>query len=290
MPVRAVCAAAVVISLLSSCAGKPPSEGGSLRSAFAAGDAAGSLRPKDDARSPVALTPAAWGRLNKMGGLAGRELTVSSISDIKLRDKEVVLTFDDGPMPKKTERILATLDQFGVKASFMMVGQMAKAHPDIAREVVAEGHTIGSHTYRHPNLAHLSFDEAVAEVEKGRRAVEAATGVDADFFRFPYLSDSRKLRHWMGSHRMVVMDVQVDSKDYFSDTPAAVATRTMEALRAHRKGIILMHDIHPRTASMLPALLTQLRAEGYKVVQLKYGKPSSDMLVASTIRPLFAAN
>lgn len=290
MPVRAACAAAVVISLLSSCAGKPPSEGGSLSSAFAAGEAAGSLKTKDDAKSPVALTPAAWGRFNKMGGLAGRELTVSSISDIKLRDKEVVLTFDDGPMPKKTERILATLDQFGVKASFMMVGQMAKAHPDLAREVVAEGHTIGSHTYRHPDLAHLSFDEAVAEVEKGRKAVEAATGVEADFFRFPYLADSKKLRLWMGNHKMVVMDVQVDSKDYFKDTPAAVATRTMEALRAHRKGIILMHDIHPRTAAMLPALLIQLRAEGYKVVQLKYGKPSSDMLVASITKPLFATN
>lgn len=290
MPVRAVCAAAVALSLLSSCAGKPPSESGSLKSAFAAGDAAGSLRPKDDAKSPVALTPAAWGRLNKMGGLAGREMTVSSISDIKLRDKEVVLTFDDGPMPKKTERILATLDHFGVKASFMMVGQMAKAHPDLAREIVAEGHTIGSHTYDHPNLAHLSFDEAVAEVQKGRKAVEAATGVDADFFRFPYLADSKKLRRWMDSHRMVVMDVQVDSKDYFKDTPAAVATRTMEALRAHRKGIILMHDIHPRTAAMLPALLTQLRAEGYRVVQLKYGKPSSDMLVASITKPLFATN
>jgi len=290
MPVRAACAAAVFISLLSSCAGKPPSEGGSLKTAFAAGDAAGSLKPKDDAGSPVALTPAAWGRFNKMGGLAGREMTVSSVSDIKLRDKEVVLTFDDGPMPKKTERILATLDKFGVKASFMMVGEMAKAHPDIAREVVAEGHTIGSHTYRHPDLAHMSFDDAVAEVEKGRKAVEAATGVEPDFFRFPYLADTKKLRQWMGSHKMVVMDVQVDSKDYFSVSPAAVATRTMDALRAHRKGIILMHDIHPRTAAMLPALLTQLKAEGYKVVQIKYGRPSSDMLVASVSQSLVASN
>lgn len=290
MPVRAACAAALLVSLLSSCAGKPPSEGGSLKTAFAAGDAAGALKPKDDAASPVALTPAAWGRLSKMSGLAGRDITVRSISDIKLRNKEVVLTFDDGPMPKKTERILATLDQFGVKASFMMVGEMAKAHPDIAREVVAAGHTVGSHTYGHPDLARLPFDDAVAEVEKGRKAVETATGVEADFFRFPYLSDSKKLRAWMGSHRMVVMDVQVDSKDYFSDTPAAVATRTMNALRAHGKGIILMHDIHPRTAAMLPALLTQLKADGYKVVQLKYGKPSSDMLVAKGAMSLFAMN
>ncbi len=89
---------------------------------------------------------------------------------------------------------------------------------------------------------------------------------------------------------MVVMDVQIDSKDYFKDSPAAVATRTMDALRAHRKGIILMHDIHPRTAAMLPALLTQLKAEGYKVVQLKYGKPASDMVASVVTKPLFSTN
>ncbi|MDE1159151.1 MAG: polysaccharide deacetylase family protein [Neorhizobium sp.] len=290
MPFRVLCAAATVALLLSSCAGKHQTEGGTLALSFAPTTATSPAK-KADADSPIALKPAAWGRLSDPKGLAGRTIEVSSLSDVKLRDKEVVLTFDDGPMPKKTEKILATLDEFGVKASFMMVGEMAKAHPEIAREVVADGHTIGSHTYRHPDLAHMSYDDAVAEIEKGRKAVEAATDVEADFFRFPYLADSKKLRQWVGSHRMVVMDVQVDSKDYFNVSPAAVATRTMDALRAHHKGIILMHDIHPRTAAMLPALLTQLKAEGYKVVQLKYGKPASDMVASSAVtKPLFATN
>ncbi|RWX75865.1 polysaccharide deacetylase family protein [Neorhizobium lilium] len=282
MSVRVLCAAAALACLLSSCANRSQTENGTLVTSFAPAKALSSPK-KANADDPVALTPAAWGRFNNPKGLAGRTMDVSSISDIRLRDKEVVLTFDDGPMPKKTEKILATLDEYGVKATFLMVGEMAKAHPEVAREVVDAGHTIGSHTYRHADLAHLSFDAAIAEIEKGRNAVSSVTRDDADFFRFPYLADSRKLRQWVGAHGMVVMDVQIDSKDYFGVSPAAVATRTMNALRAQRKGIILLHDIHNRTAAMLPALLTQLRAEGYKVVQLRYGG-HAPMLTASLDR------
>lgn len=271
MSLRIACVAATFACLLASCASKPPVDGTALVTPFAPAKAL-SAPKKLGAEDPVPLTPTAWGRIGKPGGgLEGRTLEVTSLSDIRLNDKEVVLTFDDGPMPKKTEKVLAILDEFGVKASFMMVGEMAKAHPEIAREVVAAGHTIGSHTYSHPDLAHLSFDAAVAEIKKGRDAVAAATHEEPEFFRFPYLADSKKLRQWIAGQGMVVMDVQVDSKDYFGVSPAAVATRTMNELRAHRKGIILMHDIHARTAAMLPALLTQLKADGYKVVQLKYG-------------------
>jgi peptidoglycan/xylan/chitin deacetylase (PgdA/CDA1 family) len=280
MSVRVLCVAAALACLLSACANRSQTETGSLASAFAPAKALSSPK-KANADDPVALTPAAWGRLGNPRGLSGRTIEVASISDIKLRDKEVVLTFDDGPMPKKTERILATLDEYGVKATFLMVGEMAKAHPEIARAVVDAGHTIGSHTFRHADLAHLSFDAAVAEIQKGRNAVTSVTHDEADFFRFPYLADNRKLRQWVGTHGMVVMDVQVDSKDYFGVSPAAVATRTMNALRAERRGIILLHDIHNRTAAMLPALLTQLKAEGYKVVQLRHGRGQAPMLTAS---------
>ncbi|WP_165220678.1 polysaccharide deacetylase family protein [Affinirhizobium pseudoryzae] len=273
MSSRVACVAAALACLLASCAGRPSTEGGTLMSAFAAAPAV-KARPQLDADDPVPLTPAAWGRLRNPAGLAGRTIEVASISDIKLRDKEVVLTFDDGPMPKKTERILATLDEFGVKATFLMVGEMAKAHPAIAQDVAARGHTIGSHTYRHPNLRTLSFEAAIEDIEKGRLAVFSATHQDVGFFRFPYLSDSSKLRQWVTHDGMVVLDVQIDSKDYFTSSPAAVATRTMTALRAHGKGIILLHDIHNRTGAMLPALLTQMKAEGYKVVALRHRSPS----------------
>lgn len=269
---------AAIAACLSSCAGKPQPDG-SLKTSFAATMPA---EPALKAHDPVALSPAAWMRPRNPNGLAGRDIEVSSFKDIALANKEVVLSFDDGPVPGKTESILTTLDEFGVKATFLMVGQMAQAHPEIARKVVAEGHSVGSHTFSHPNLRALSFDRALAEVSKGASAVAKATETDASFFRFPYLADNGNLRHMITGRGMVIMDVQIDSKDYFKDAPAVVASRTMAALRHRGSGIILMHDIHRRTAAMLPALLVQLKAEGYKVVHLVYKKkPHAPLLVAS---------
>ncbi|PZM16959.1 polysaccharide deacetylase family protein [Rhizobium tubonense] len=269
---------------LAGCATKPAGEA-SLKTAYAATPP---LQKPLDANDPVAMRPDQWKSGENAGldmtathsipgthHLAGRTMTVSSLHDIQLADKEVILTFDDGPMPGKTDRILATLDQFGVKAAFMMVGEMAAAHPEIAKRVLADGDTIGSHTYRHPDLDKMSFDLAVAEIEHGETAVSKAVGTDVNFFRFPYLADSKRLRAAVAMRDMVVMDVDIDSKDYFSIKPAAVMQRTMDLLHKRGRGIILMHDIHQRTAAMLPTLLTRLENEGYKVVTLQYQRPQA---------------
>ncbi|MDM9619892.1 polysaccharide deacetylase [Rhizobium sp. AC44/96] len=234
---------------------------------------------KQTAADGDAATPAARGASKH--NLAGRTLTISSIHELRLQDKEVVLSFDDGPIPGRTDRVLATLDQFGVKGAFMMVGEMAELHPALARKVALDGNAIGSHTYKHQDLATLSFDAAMAEVTRGEAAVTKATGVDVNFFRFPYLADTRKLRSAVAMREMVVMDVDVDSKDYFNTSPAAVTKRTMDLLHKRGRGIILMHDIHNRTATMLPTLLSKLEAEGYKVVTLKFRKPAAPAELAS---------
>ncbi len=213
--------------------------------------------------------------------LAGRTLTIASIHDLRLQDKEVILSFDDGPIPGRTDRVLATLNQFGVKGAFMMVGEMAELHPELARRVAMEGNAIGSHTFRHENLAALTFDVAMKEITRGEAAVTKATGVDVNFFRFPYLADSQKLRSAVAMRDMVVMDVDVDSKDYFNTSPAAITKRTMDLLHKRGRGIILMHDIHNRTATMLPTLLSRLEAEGYKVVTLQFKKPTAPAEMAS---------
>jgi peptidoglycan/xylan/chitin deacetylase (PgdA/CDA1 family) len=213
--------------------------------------------------------------------LAGRTLTISSLHELRLQDKEVILSFDDGPIPGRTDRVLATLDEFGVKGAFMMVGEMAALHPALARKVAMDGNAIGSHTYRHDNLASLTFDMAMAEVTRGEAAVTKATGVEVNFFRFPYLADSHKLRAAVAMRDMVVMDVDIDTKDYFSVAPANVTKRTMDLLHKRGRGIILMHDIHNRTATMLPTLLTRLEAEGYKVVTLKFKRPAAPAEMAS---------
>ncbi|XWN31198.1 MAG: polysaccharide deacetylase family protein [Devosia sp.] len=206
------------------------------------------------------------------GALAGRTIEVGSISDIKLGRREVVLTFDDGPRPGPTDRILDTLDSYGVKATFLVVGRMASAHPAKVRKVARRGHTIGTHTQRHPNLARMGTRAAHKEIALGDRSVARALSGSgyqaAPFFRFPYLADTRALRRSLARRGVVVLDVDIDSKDYLRTSPARVRARTLAQLRRRGRGVILFHDIHARTASMLPSFLAALKRDGYKVVHL----------------------
>jgi len=205
-------------------------------------------------------------------GLAGRTIAVSRYTDIVLQPKEVVLTFDDGPMPGKTHKILKALRQYGVSATFLMVGQMARAYPQIARDVAAAGHAVGTHTERHANLRTMSDAAAMAEIRKGAMSVADALrpiGMrPAPFFRFPYLADTSSLRTRLSHEGIVAIDVDIDSKDYFRDAPSTVRARTMRTLEKHGRGIVLFHDIQARTAAMLPGFLADLKARGFKVVRL----------------------
>lgn len=219
------------------------------------------------------------------GGLAGRTIVVNRLSDIDLRPGEVVLTFDDGPIPGRTETVLSALDNAGVKAMFLMVGQMAKSYPGLVRKVAARGHTIGTHTQDHANLGSLALPAAIGKIDTGIASVSAALAPGAGrapkFFRFPYLSDTPALRAHLASRGIVVMDVDIDSKDYFPSTPDQVRQRTLERLGTRGSGIILFHDIHQRTAAMLPAFLADLRNKGYSVVRLVPGSGAAPVLVAA---------
>ncbi|WP_233280619.1 polysaccharide deacetylase family protein [Devosia rhizoryzae] len=210
--------------------------------------------------------------LPSTGALAGRTLAVASTSEIILRPREVILTFDDGPRAGKTPAILDTLEEYGVKATFLMLGSAAKANPKLAREVAERGHTVGSHTYDHVDLNTVSRQEALDEIARGEEAVSDALGGAGQglspFFRFPYLSQTGFLRTSMLSGNIVVLDVDIDSKDYYKDSPETVAARTLDRLDARGSGIILFHDIHQRTVDMLPGFLAELEARGYSVVRL----------------------
>jgi len=202
--------------------------------------------------------------------LRGRTLNVSDASDLRLRRKEVILTFDDGPAPRATSLILAALEKFGVKATFFMVGKMANAHPKTARAVAQAGHTIASHTHGHENLTGLGTVEARRTVAIGEseiaRAIAPTGKKVAPFFRFPYLAQTRALRADLKDLGLVIFDVDIDSLDFKNDTPEIVLKRTLVRLEQEGRGIILLHDIHMRTARLLPELLRELEQRGYKVV------------------------
>lgn len=218
-------------------------------------------------------------------GLAGRTVTVSSVSDLRLRRHEVALTFDDGPVPGRTPAVLDALDKAGVKATFLMVGQMARSYPGLVREVAMRGHTIGTHSQNHANLTQISQANAEAQVNSGIKNISDALMPTryraAPFFRFPYLASTPVLRRQMAARGITVIDADIDSKDYFQSSPEQVRQRTLARVEARGSGIILMHDIHARTGKMLPALLADLKERGYKVVRLVPSGRAEDLLVSS---------
>jgi peptidoglycan/xylan/chitin deacetylase (PgdA/CDA1 family) len=189
---------------------------------------------------------------------------------LALADMEVVLTFDDGPIPGPSERVLEALGAACAKATFFVVGQMARAHPQVLRREAAAGHTIATHTWRHPDsLAQLPYDSAVREIDKGIAAVAAALGRQpAPFFRFPGLGDSRALRRYLASAGIGVFSADVVGSDWTGISGDQIRQNVMRRLKAHRGGIVLLHDTKRATARMLPQLLADMKAAGFRLVHI----------------------
>lgn len=188
-----------------------------------------------------------------------------------LHPKEVVLTFDDGPMPWVTRSILDTLDRFCAKATFFAVGRMAVAYPDTLREITNRGHTLGGHTWSHPlNLRRLKPDKALDEIERGFAAIALANrdGV-APFFRFPGLSDSAPLLAALQRRGIATFTVDVVSDDSYIADHRRLADLTLRRIEARGGGIVLFHDIKPATAKALPVILAALKERGYSIVHIR---------------------
>jgi peptidoglycan/xylan/chitin deacetylase (PgdA/CDA1 family) len=190
-----------------------------------------------------------------------------------LTDKEVVLTFDDGPWPNNTPAVLKALDDQCTKAVFFIIGKHATYHPEILKQVLADGQTVGAHTWSHVNLNGKKMTEEMAkeEIEKGFSAVKWALGTEpSPFFRFPELQHNPAMVTYLGTRNVAMFSCDLDSFDYKRDsTPEKIVNNVMTKLGKLGKGIILMHDFQKHTAEALPTLLKQLKAGGYKVVQMK---------------------
>jgi peptidoglycan/xylan/chitin deacetylase (PgdA/CDA1 family) len=188
-----------------------------------------------------------------------------------LTDKEVVLTFDDGPWPT-TPAVLKALADECTKGLFFPVGKHTTYHPEILRQVAAAGHTIGSHTWSHAHLdsKKLTEQQVREEIEKGFSAVKMALGAaPAPFFRFPALAHTQPALGYLATRNIAMFSCDVDSNDFKSSGPDQVIQNVMTKLDKQGKGVILMHDLQKHTAVALPALLRRLKAGGYKVVQMK---------------------
>jgi peptidoglycan/xylan/chitin deacetylase (PgdA/CDA1 family) len=191
-----------------------------------------------------------------------------------LQPGEVVLTFDDGPWPRHTPAVLAALAANCTKAVFFPIGEHAMWAPEILRQVAAAGHTIGSHTWSHKDLAKLPQQDAKDEIEKGISAVHwALGGAAAPFFRFPALSHAPEMVTYLGERNIAIFSADMDSLDFRIRKPEQVIASVLTKLKKNGKGIVLMHDFQRATAEAAPELLRQLKANGYKVVFLKAKEP-----------------
>ena len=196
---------------------------------------------------------------------------------LPLTRKEVVLTFDDGPWPGPTDRVLEALRHECVKATFFLLGRNAADHPALVRREAAEGHTVAHHSFSHPLLSRLSVHAAEAEIDRGIAAVEAALGRPgastpaAPFFRFPGFASSPALLDRMQQRGFVVFGADLWASDWNPMSPREELALVMQRLNAAGGGIVLFHDTKAQTAAMLPAFLRELKRQGYRVVHVVPG-------------------
>jgi peptidoglycan/xylan/chitin deacetylase (PgdA/CDA1 family) len=193
---------------------------------------------------------------------------------LPLRPKEVVLTFDDGPEPGSTPRVLEALKHECAKASFFLLGRSAAAHPDLARRELDDGHTVAHHSYAHPLLNRMSVPTAEAEIDRGFAAVDtalygkAASLPATPFFRFPGFAASPALLDRLERRGIVVFGADLWASDWNKMAPDQELNLVLQRIEATLGGIVLFHDTKRQTAAMLPGLLRTLKVRGYSVVHV----------------------
>ena len=193
---------------------------------------------------------------------------------LPLEPKEVVLTFDDGPWPGPTSRVLDALKRECVRASFFLIGRNAAAHPELARRALTEGHTVAHHSYSHPLLRRMPLQRAEVEIERGFAAVDTALyGAShrapiTPFFRFPGFASNSALLDRLAQRGITVFGADLWASDWRRMAPRQEIRLIMQRLKAANGGILLLHDTQPHTAAMLPELLRAMKRSSYRVVHV----------------------
>ena len=203
---------------------------------------------------------------------------------VPLQDHEVVLTFDDGPLPPSTTRVLETLESQCVKATFFLVGEMARSFPSTVQRIYQDGNTIGTHSEDHPlRFGQLPIEKMRWEIDQGIADVDTALGDPskmAPFFRIPGFARSDTVEDELAARSLIVFGVDVVADDWRRHiTAPLIVTRAMSRLEAKGRGMLLLHDIHPWTATALPVLLKELKDHGFRIVHL-VPKPGAAPMIA----------
>lgn len=203
-----------------------------------------------------------WNNNLPAGSIQGAD---SSYSRVKISQPYIAMTFDDGPHPSNTPRLLDMLKQRNIKATFYVVGSNAKAYPHILKRMVAEGHEVANHTWNHPDMTKLSQASVRKELNSCRDAIVAATGIQPITYRPPYGAINSSLKSWVQQeYGYPAILWSVDPMDWKKPGASVVADRLVSG--AHNGAILLAHDIHAPTIDAMPSALDRLLQKGYRFV------------------------
>jgi peptidoglycan-N-acetylglucosamine deacetylase len=206
---------------------------------------------------------------------------------LPLADHEVVLTFDDGPLPRNSNQVLEILAAQCVKATFFEIGRMAQAFPEGVRKLRDAGHTIGTHTQSHPlTMDRMPIERAKQEINDGIASVKAALGDDeaalAPFLRIPGLLRAESVEQYLASEGIQTWSADFLADDWRHISSSRVYDLAISRLEARGKGILLLHDIQSRTVAALPRILNELKARGFRIVHVV---PATPELPATPTEP-----
>lgn len=219
--------------------------------------------------SPLAAIdgPAPGKPWNKAGSqsLPSSVGTRDSYSRVQTSLPFLALTFDDGPHPSNTPRLLDILKERNVKATFYVVGTNVKRYPEIMRRIVAEGHEVGNHTVTHGNLTKMSPDQVRSELRRSHDSILASTGVAPRTMRPPYGAITSSQKSWIRREfGYPAILWSVDPEDWKRPGSSVVTRRLVSG--ASPGGILLVHDIHAPTIDAIPSAIDQLLEKGYQFV------------------------
>ncbi|MBO0720471.1 MAG: polysaccharide deacetylase family protein, partial [Blastocatellia bacterium] len=188
--------------------------------------------------------------------------------------KSIVLTFDDGPHPRYTDEILATLKKYNARALFFDVGKnlgtvneknevKLSANANVSRRVLEAGHLLADHSYSHPDLTKLSPDKQQKEINSTLLLLEKVIGAKPTLFRPPYGAKNASVRNEVESLGLKSILWTIDSLDWADPISESIVQRVMGQVGKSKKGVLLMHDIHKQSVAALPGILEELSKQGY---------------------------
>ena len=199
--------------------------------------------------------------------------STTETEEIPSNKKKVALTFDDGPDPSNTPKLLELLKKEKVPATFFLVGQNVEMYPEVVKAIAKDGQTIGSHTYDHQDLSTLDESGMTNEITKTDQSIKKLTGKKPAYFRPPYGSVNAKAAELINRP---IIQWSVDSEDWKSKDAQMIIDKVTSSV--YDGSIILLHDIHPETIAAVPEIIRDLKKEDYQFVSLDtlLNNPSSN--------------